>query len=139
MKKYDKSKFSSWALLFKHFLEINIQFNMSEQEKKRQRIYDFLNAETKQKFLCLPYIKQRKKNLLKKSFLRKRGSEGLNKKQKEGFLTGLATVIKKDPTTSFGKSDCIYLLGSDESFGWETEAKIIPWMKPLEKSVPQFR
>ena len=26
---------------------------MSEQEKKRQRIYDLLNAETKPKFPCL--------------------------------------------------------------------------------------
>ena len=30
---------------------------MSEQEKKRQRIYDLLNAENKPKFLCLPIIK----------------------------------------------------------------------------------
>ena len=28
---------------------IKIQLNMSEQEKKRQRIYDLVNAETKQK------------------------------------------------------------------------------------------
>ena len=46
------------------------------------------------------------------SFLRKRGSGGLNKKKqnkkkqtnkkkrKEGFLTALATAIKKDPITS---------------------------------------
>ena len=34
---------------------------MSEQEKKPQRIYDFLYAETKPKFLCQPYTKQRKK------------------------------------------------------------------------------
>ena len=40
---------------------------MSEQEKKRQRVYDLLNAETKPKFLCLPYTKQRKK-LQGKSF-----------------------------------------------------------------------
>ena len=30
---------------------------MNEQEKKRQIIYDLLNAETKPKFLCLPYKK----------------------------------------------------------------------------------
>ena len=30
-------------------LFIKIQLNMSEQEKKRQRIYDLLNAETKPK------------------------------------------------------------------------------------------
>ena len=47
LKKCDKSKFSL-ALLFKH-LFIKIQPYMSEQEKKRQRIYDLLNAETKPK------------------------------------------------------------------------------------------
>ena len=31
---------------------------MSEQEKKRQRIYDLLNAKTKSKFLSLLYTKQ---------------------------------------------------------------------------------
>ena len=48
MEKPDKSKFSLLALLFKHFF-IKIQPNMSEQEKKRQKIYDLLNAETKPK------------------------------------------------------------------------------------------
>ena len=33
---------------------------MSEQEKKRQRIYDLLNAETKTMLLCQLYTKQRK-------------------------------------------------------------------------------
>ena len=35
--KHDKSKFSWLALLFKHFF-IKIQPNMSEQEKRQQRI-----------------------------------------------------------------------------------------------------
>ena len=35
---------------------------MSVQEKKRQRIYNLLKAETKPKFLCLPNTKQKKKN-----------------------------------------------------------------------------
>ena len=43
------------------FFFIKIQPNISEQEKKQQIIYDLLNAETKPKFLCLPYTKQRKK------------------------------------------------------------------------------
>ena len=30
---------------------------MSKQEKKQQSIYDLLDAETKPKFLCLPYTK----------------------------------------------------------------------------------
>ena len=33
---------------------------MSEKEKKRQRIYDLLNAKAKSKFLCLPYTTQSK-------------------------------------------------------------------------------
>ena len=77
---------------------------MSGQEKKRQRIYELLNANTKPKFLCLL---QTKKIffffLLKKSFLRKRGNGGLNQKRKEGFLTALATAIKKEPTKSIRK------------------------------------
>ena len=32
---------------------------MNEQEKKRQRIYDLLNVETKPKYLSPPYTKQR--------------------------------------------------------------------------------
>ena len=47
---------------------IKIQPNMSEREQKRQRIYDLLNAETKLKFLCQPYTKQRKKFYRKSAF-----------------------------------------------------------------------
>ena len=47
---------------------------MSEKEKKRRRIYDLFNAETKANFLGSPYTKL--KNffffLQKKSYLRKR-------------------------------------------------------------------
>ena len=32
---------------------------MSEQEKKRQRIYNLLNAQIKLKFLCLHYKQQK--------------------------------------------------------------------------------
>ena len=53
------------------------------------------------KYFCLPYTKQRK---LFSFFYRKRAfKEGLNKKRKEGFLTALTSVIKKDPTTSIRK------------------------------------
>ena len=45
---------------------------MSEQEKKRQRIYYLLNATTKPKLLSILHIKQRKIFLLIKSFLRKK-------------------------------------------------------------------
>ena len=64
---------------------------MSEQEKKRQRIYDLFDAKTKI-------------FLQKKSFLRKGGSGGLNKKWKEGFLTSLATAIKKRPHNVYKKA-----------------------------------
>ena len=43
---------------------------MSEQGKKWQRIYDLFNTETKPKFLCLSYTKQRK------DFYKKRDLEG---------------------------------------------------------------
>ena len=41
---------------------------MSEEEKKQQRIYDLLNAETRLKYLCLPYTKQRKTFYKKRAF-----------------------------------------------------------------------
>ena len=49
--------------------KIKIQPNMSGQEKKGQRIYDLLNAETKPKFLCLLYTKQTKTFYSKRIFL----------------------------------------------------------------------
>ena len=72
---------------------------MSEQKKKRQRIYDLLNADTKPKFLYLPYTNQRK-HFYRKSSFKKKGGGGSNKKRKEGFFTALDTVVKKDPTRS---------------------------------------
>ena len=48
MKKYDKSKFLWLAKKIHHFF-FKIQPIISEQEKKRQRIYDLLNAESKPK------------------------------------------------------------------------------------------
>ena len=75
---------------------------MCEQEKKWQRIYDLLNAETKPKFLCLPYTKQRK-IFTEKSFLWKRRSGGLDERQKEDILTALPMAIQKNPTTSIRK------------------------------------
>ena len=47
---------------------------MNEQEKKRQRIYDLLNAETKHKFLCIPNTKQWKKTKTnEKEFFKEKG------------------------------------------------------------------
>ena len=56
-KKRNKYKLSWLALLFKH-LFIKIQPNMSDQEKKPQKIYDLLNANTKPKFLCLLHTRR---------------------------------------------------------------------------------
>ena len=46
-------------------------------------------------------IQNKKENFHRKRALKKRWGGGLNKKQrKEGFLTALATAIKRDPITS---------------------------------------
>ena len=45
---------------------------VSDQEKKRQRIYDLLNVETKSKFLYLSYTKQRKKFLTEKELFKEK-------------------------------------------------------------------
>ena len=87
---------------------------MSEQRKKGQRIYDLLNA--KNKVSLSTVFKEKKHFLPKKSFLRKWGSGGLNKNRKEGFLTNLATAIKKDPRTLIN---------------WKSTRK--PWGQPLKK------
>ena len=45
------------------------------------------------------YRIQSKENFFtEKELFKEKKSEGLNKKQKEGFLTALAMVIRKDPT-----------------------------------------
>ena len=69
---------------------------MSEHKKKQQRIYDLLHAETKPKFRCVLYTKQRKYFFQKKSILSKRKSGKMDKKRKEGFLTAPVTAIKKN-------------------------------------------
>ena len=46
---------------------------MSEQERKRQKIYDLLNVKTKPKFLCLPYRKQRNHFFTEKELFKENG------------------------------------------------------------------
>ena len=58
---------------------------MSEQEQKRQRIYELLNAETKPKFRCLLYTKQRKYFYRKKAFQGKGGGWRIEQKTKKLF------------------------------------------------------
>ena len=78
---------------------------MSEQEKKRQRIYDSLNSETKPNYFCVPYTKQRKLffHTGKKLFKEKGGWKIEQKTKKRLFNFSLATMIKKRPTTSVRK------------------------------------
>ena len=84
--------------------KIKIQPNISEQEKKRQRIYDLLNAETTPKFLCLLYTKQRKTFFFtEKELFKEKGEWRIEPKTTRKFLTALATAIKKETTTSIRK------------------------------------
>ena len=61
-----KSKFSRLALLLKHFFEIKIQPNMSEQEKKKTKNLIWLTLKPSQSFFV--YCIQSKENF----FYRKR-------------------------------------------------------------------
>ena len=74
-----------------------------ERNDKESNI--FLTPKPNQSFFFVYSIQWKETfffSLQKKSFLRKRASGGLNKKQ-EGFLTALASPIKKDPTLSIRK------------------------------------
>ena len=104
---------------------------MSEQEKKRQRISDLLNAETKPKCLCLPYRKQRKKFCFFFLQKRKRKNEGLNKKRKEGLLTALAAVIKKNPSTTIRKH-ANELKVHEKTMRTAIKQDLSPELKPLD-------
>ena len=69
-----------WSII--QALFIKIQANMNKQEKKKRlRIYDLLNAETKLKFSSLPYAKQRKKFTEKELCKEKGGIEQKNVKK----------------------------------------------------------
>ena len=67
---------------------------MSEQEKKRQSmIFLALQPSTKK---ISKIIGAKKKFFTEKDLFKEKVSGGLNRKQKEGFLTALAMAIKKD-------------------------------------------
>ena len=53
--------------------------------------------------VSLSIVYKAKKKFYRKKHFKEKGSEGLIKEQKEGFLTTLATVIKKDLTMSIRK------------------------------------
>ena len=63
------------------------------KKKSNKKIYDLLNPETKPKFLCLPFTKQRI-FLKKKKILKEKWEWRIEQKTKEGFLKDLATAIK---------------------------------------------
>ena len=79
----------------KFFFLIKIQHNMSEQEKKVQRINDLLNAKTKPKFLCLLYIKRRKSGLEDWKKKKRRNKRRLFNCSHDGDLEGPNNVNKK--------------------------------------------
>ena len=58
---------------------------MIEQEKNDKESMICLNTETKPKFFCLPYTKQRTFFFTEKGFLRKKGSGGFKKNEKNTF------------------------------------------------------
>ena len=68
--------------------KIKIQSYMSEQEKKRQRIFDLLNAGTKLKFLCLASTKQRN-FLTEKEPFKAKGKWRIEQKTKRCFNCSL--------------------------------------------------
>ena len=59
---------------------------MSELEKKHQRIYDLLHAETKPKLIFLPYTKQRKNFFRKRAFTEKDKRRIVQKKNEKSFF-----------------------------------------------------
>ena len=81
-------------------------------------------------FLCLPYTKLRKTFLLKKSFLRESGSEGLTNKGRD-VLTTLVTAINKDPTMSL-KKHTNELKVNEKSVWTAIKQDFSPDLKPLD-------
>ena len=57
---------------------------MSLPKEKRQKIYYVLNAETKPKFICRQYTKQRR--FFYKEFLKEKGNGVLEQKTKRGLF-----------------------------------------------------
>ena len=80
---------------------------MSEQEKKRQRIYDLLNVETKANVILWNIYKANtvflKIFFTEQELFKEIGEWRIEQKTKDGFLTALATAVKKDPTMSTRK------------------------------------
>ena len=67
-----------------HIFLIKIEPNLSEQEKKQQRIYDLPKVETKPMFF-IDHLQRKEKLFTVKEFVRKMGSGEFNKKRKKAF------------------------------------------------------
>ena len=73
---------------------------MSKKKKKRRRINDLLNAETKPKFFVFR-LQSKDSFFYRKSFFKEEGELNVEqKKRKEDFLTAYTSAIKKDPKMS---------------------------------------
>ena len=70
---------------------------MSEQVKKQRRISDFLNVESKQKFLCYCIQSKEKKIFTEKERFKEKREWRIEQKTKIRLLSILATLIIKDP------------------------------------------
>ena len=83
-----------------------LKFSPIWVSKERNQKESMVCLKTKSRQSFLVYCIQSKEEILsRKGFIRKRGSGELNKKRNGGFWTALATVIKKNLTTSIRKHD----------------------------------
>ena len=85
--------------MIRFFIQAGFFLNSAKYMRARKemtKIYDLPNAETKPKFLCQLYTKQRI-FFPEKEFCKEKGKWRIEQKQKESFLTALAPAIKKDP------------------------------------------
>ena len=89
-------------MISSHYSSTKIQDNISEQERNDKESMICLTSKPSQSYFIF-CIQSKEKISQIKSFLTRSGSGGLSTKRKEGILTALATVIKKDPSMSIRK------------------------------------
>ncbi|MCV6574131.1 MAG: hypothetical protein OIF58_00185 [Cohaesibacter sp.] len=73
---------------------------MTEQETKRRRIHDFLDAQISNSEIVKTVRRIKRAKDTGSDPKRKAGSGGLNKKRDEDFVSDLLARINADPTTS---------------------------------------
>ena len=99
---------------------------MCEQEKKRQRLYDLLNAES----FFVYRIQNKEKDLFKKKW----EEEDWTKKRKEGFLTALDTAIEKDPH-NISKKACYWIESPRKTVRTAIKQDLNPDHNPLDYAI----